>query len=44
MDTRFARLNIQLSQAPADIDAFNKIHRCIVERPYIPRPALNKAA
>lgn len=31
MDTRFARLNIQLSQAPADIDAFNKIHRCIVE-------------
>ena len=30
MDTHFARLNIQLRQAPADIDAFNKIHRCIV--------------
>ncbi len=30
MNTRFARLNIQLSQAPADIDEFIKIHRCIV--------------
>lgn len=29
MDTCFARLNIQLVQAPADIDEFKKIHECI---------------
>lgn len=29
MDTCFARLNIQLDQAPADVDEFNKIHECI---------------